>query len=56
MNEPATLLRGFRKEERNTYKDQVQHIKTCDGVKTIYNLLLNATQIPMYNSAFMKNT
>lgn len=24
--------------------------------KTIYNLLLNATQIPMYNTAFMKNT
>lgn len=34
---------------------QTQHTLQ-QNPKIFYNLLLNATQIPMYNTAFMKNT
>lgn len=46
---------GRKKKCKHTCK--CQYIKkTCNVIKTIYNLLLNATPIPMYNAAFIKNT
>jgi len=55
---PVSLLRGFRKKKKEKkWKCTCKHwVKTCNVIKTIYKLLLNATSIPMYNTAFFKNT
>lgn len=58
MNEQQLCSEDSERKKRNEniHANQFSNIKSCDIIKTIYNLLLNASQILMYNTAFIKNT
>lgn len=56
MNDQQLRSKDSKREKKTNITYKVQYVKTCDILRTAYNLLLNATVISQYNTASIKMT